>query len=274
MVTICPITNEKCPYNIALNNGTCEDQLTCPIVDTSFKKIKNRKKRSNKKNIKKLFLFISIFLFIAAIAYLLFFTDLLTFEKKLSIPSLTPPIASPKSSTGDVVLVNNQVPLNTKPSLSTKLEEIKTTENPPIEPKRIQIDSISIYAEIRQVSLNKYNLIETFPSKDIVSWFKDSYLPGEIGNCILSGNKYYNNFTAIFNNLDEIKIGDKIIFTLDNGIKITQEVYDIKIIEGNILPKSFLEADSGFPITTIISQTGDIIKETGNYENLIVILAH
>ena len=279
MATICPITDEKCPYNMTLNNDICEDELTCPIVDTSFRKIKHRKRSNNRKFKFKTLIYIITFLCACCLIYLSFFTNIFNpKESSVSPTNPTPTIASTsilettKTTEEPLVLVNNYITTNTTETIST-LEEIKITENAPLAPRRINIDSISIYAEIVNVPLNKYNLIETFSSKDIVSWYENSALPGETGNCILSGNKYFNNFTAVFNDLDQLVIGDLIIFTLDNGTKITQEIFDIILIEGSILPKSILALESESPLTTIISKTGSINKDTGDFERFIIILA-
>jgi len=279
MATICPITNEKCPYNKQLINGICEDQLTCPVVDTSFRKLKKKKKVVINKKVILISFYLFLILLLGVFTYIYFFTNIIIVPNNNIAVSVTPstPIPTPTSSdsndTGLVVYINNN--LNTNDTYKkVSLPDIPTTNKAATCVKRIRIDSLSIYAEIINVRLNKYNLIETYPSKNIVSWYEDSALPGKLGNCILLGNKYYNNFTAVFNNLDKINIDDEIVFTLDNGKKITQKVYDITYYKGDILPEIVLDLDTSFTVSTLISRAGQYNSETGDFDSFIVVKAH
>jgi len=272
MATICPITNERCPYKKQLINGICEDQLTCPIVDTSFRKMKKKKKWFHNKKFILISFYSLLIILLMSFTYIYFFTNIIISPTEVILPSATP-TKTPSSDTGLVVYINNKLDINDTYK-KVSLSEITPTNEAATCVKRIRIDSLSIYADTINVRLNKYNLIDTYPSKDIISWYENSALPGELGNCILLGNKYYNNFTAVFNNLDKIKIHDEIVFTLDNGKKITQQVYDITYYQGNILPEIVLDLDTSYTISTLISRAGQYNRETGDFDSFIVVKAH
>lgn len=53
---------------------------------------------------------------------------------------------------------------------------------------------------------------------------------GEVGNCIIAGHRNYS-FGEMFNRLDEVKVGDKIVITLVDGTVFTYQVYGITVID-------------------------------------------
>ncbi|MCK5811795.1 MAG: class F sortase [Clostridiales bacterium] len=273
MQTICPITNERCPYQKKLVNGVCEDQLTCPIIDVSFRKMKKKSRLLSEKTILISFYSLLIILLFAFI-YVFFFTNLITLPKVNESSSTTSPSPSPsETEEGFLVYIDKEIDEVT-PYENNSLPLVPLSNEKASKVVRIKIDSLSLFALVESVSLNQYNLIETYPDKSVVSWYEGSHLPSEKGNCILVGNKYYNSFAAVFNQLDNVAINDQIIFTLDNGTTIVQTIYDIVIYNSTILPESIFKLDGSYPITTIISKTGNINKETGEYDSFIVVLAH
>ncbi|MBN2853820.1 MAG: class F sortase [Clostridia bacterium] len=267
METICPLTGERCPYQKLLIDGVCENQLTCPVVDVSFNQLNNPRKKLSRKLIL-IFYYTMLGLLLGGFIYIFFFTDYLrnndSAEKGAGIS---------ESNDNDIVVLISNDTSQTPVESSAVLEEIPVTDQAATAISQIKIDSLSAYAEVISVGLNQYNLIETFPSRDIVSWYGESALPGENGNCILVGNKYYNNFTAVFHDLDKIKINDDIILILDNGTRITQKVYDIVYYKGNILPEKVLNLDISYSVTTLISRAGELDQITGDYDSFIVVLA-
>lgn len=277
MQTVCPITNERCPYQKKLVKGVCEDQLTCPIVDISFRQLKKKRKPLKKKTI--LIPFYSLLvLLLAAFIYVLFFTNLIispqVSESTSTAKPTSTPMASPvESEEGFVVYINEDIDVTTKYE-NNVLPDVPLTSAKANSVVRIKIESLSLFARVLNVSLNQYNLIETYPDRNIVSWYEGSYLPGEEGNCILVGNKYFDSFAATFHQLDQVSINDQIIFTLDNGTSVVQTIYDIIIYNSPILPEAVLKLDGSYPITTIVSKTGNLNTETGDYDSFIVVLAH
>ena len=77
---------------------------------------------------------------------------------------------------------------------------------------------------------------------------------------------------GLFYNLDSLRTGDVITFTLDNGNKIEQKVSEITIYRDGYLPVDVLELENTIARTVLISETGDIDSETGGYKDLIVVI--
>lgn len=76
-------------------------------------------------------------------------------------------------------------------------------------------------------------------------------MPGEIGNSVIAGHRGYSE-GRLFNRLDELKVGDKIIVTTKKG-KFTYEVYETKIVVPTDL--SVLNRNSRDKVLTLITCT-------------------
>lgn len=76
-------------------------------------------------------------------------------------------------------------------------------------------------------------------------------MPGEIGNSVIAGHRGYSE-GRLFNRLDELKVGDKIIVTTKKG-KFTYEVYETKIVKPTDL--SVLNRNSRDKVLTLITCT-------------------
>ncbi len=80
---------------------------------------------------------------------------------------------------------------------------------------------------------------------------KGTDMPGEIGNSVIAGHRGYS-FGRLFNRLDELKKGDKIIVKTKEG-EFTYEVYETKIVEPTDL--SVLNRNSKDRVLTLITCT-------------------
>lgn len=76
-------------------------------------------------------------------------------------------------------------------------------------------------------------------------------LPGEVGNSVLAGHRGYSS-GRLFNRLDELKIGDKIIVKTSKG-EFEYEVYENKIVKPTDL--SVLNRNNRDKVLTLITCT-------------------
>lgn len=79
----------------------------------------------------------------------------------------------------------------------------------------------------------------------------DTSLPGEVGNCVIAGHRGHS-YGRLFNRLDELKIGDKIIITTQAG-KFQYTVYEKKVVEPTDL--SVLKGNDKDKTLTLITCT-------------------
>ncbi|HSW47458.1 MAG TPA: class F sortase, partial [Candidatus Saccharimonadales bacterium] len=88
-------------------------------------------------------------------------------------------------------------------------------------PMRLIIPAISVNTNIQHVGITPEGEMDV-PSNSIdVGWFEPGALPGEKGSAVIAGHFDSENGEAgVFNNLDKLKVGDK-IYTKDNSGKST-----------------------------------------------------
>lgn len=265
MKVICPVTKKECPYLDKLETDVCPREHYCDQVRDSLSKI-TKKPPSLKKRI----ILASAFIAIAAVLLVYFFVfDNFLFNKgNAEGPDVSnpPPVNSDASGIEVKPTANPSfAPLPTP----SALPEIPVTGGPAETPSRIVVDGIE--AEILPVPLDEYGMIKVVHSPSKLSWYEESAIPGEDGNSIIFGYKYYMGMAGIFNSLDSLKPGDKVGFTLDNGVNVELTVYDVAVYENGRLDDDVLSLSITDSRTVLISETGDIDPESGQYEDLVAV---
>ncbi len=83
-------------------------------------------------------------------------------------------------------------------------------------PVRLRIPKINVDATIQYVGVNSKGEMNIPSNNSDVAWFNLGPRPGESGSAVISGHFDGNSGeTAVFTNLDKLKVGDK-FYILDN----------------------------------------------------------
>ncbi|MBN2558068.1 MAG: class F sortase [Clostridia bacterium] len=279
MAVKCPVTGKECPYLQKLETDVCPREHDCDAVKNSYSEI-IKKPPASKKTVALIIAAILILLASILAVYLFVFSNGFPFgwnsqgKNNPGNPSANQPETSTASPTqADGAAVETTSPPTSIPIPSkTALPPVPVTGEAALKPVRIESDDI--LAEIREVPLDQDGKIEVISSAEIVSWYEGSYLPGETGNCIIFGFRHFGGLAGALYPLDKLRTGDIIIFTLDNGLKVVQQVYDSIIYRDGFLPAEVFALDGDEPRTVIISETGNIDPTTGRYLDFIVVFAH
>ena len=278
MSVICPVTNKECPYLKKLDSDVCPREHTCDAVKESYSGM-IQKPPAPRKFLTILFSILLVAIIGVSIVY--FFVldgDLssLGMGKKSSEALPTPepvisavPTAEPTDSPTPSISAS-PTPLPVTTPLPSELPTIPITSKTAEKLVRIEIDGI--VAEVNNVPLDENQNIDVLPTALSISWYEGSYLPGTTGNCILFGYKHFDGMAGLFYNLDSLRTGDVITFTLDNGKIIEQKVSETTIYKDGYLPDEVLELENTIARTVLISETGDIDSATGGYKDLIVVI--
>ncbi|MFO7610948.1 MAG: class F sortase [Clostridia bacterium] len=279
MAVKCPVTNKDCPYLQKLETDVCPREHYCDAVKSSYSEILKKPPASRKATA--LILAAILILLLSALAvYLFVFSNGFPFGWNSqaentpgnSLPNITgSPTPVPTQVEGVVVETTSSPTAMPLPTQSA-LPPVPVTDEAAVKP--VRIESEDILAEVRNASLDEEGKISVISSAEIVSWYEGSHLPGESGNCILFGFKHYGGLAGAFFPLDKLRTGDTITFTLDNGLKVVQQVYDSIIYRNGFLPAEVLALERDEPRTVIISETGDINPDTGRYLDFIVVFTH
>ena len=278
MSVICPVTNKECPYLKKLDTDICPREHTCDAVKESYSGMIQKPPAPKKFLITLFSLLLVAIIGISIVYFFVLDGDLSSFgiSKKTAETDPTPgptlsavPTTEPTDSPAPSMSASH-TPLPVTTPVPTELPPIPITSQPAKKLVRIEINGVT--AEVKNVSLDENQKIDVLPTALSISWYEGSYLPGTTGNCILFGYKHFDGMAGIFYNLDSLRTGDVISFTLDNGTKIEQKVSDTTIYRDGYLPDDVLELENTTSRTVLISETGDIDPETGGYKDLIVVI--
>ena len=88
-------------------------------------------------------------------------------------------------------------------------------------PVRLKIPEINVDAVIESVGLTSGGIMDMIKRQDNVAWFKLGRRPGEIGSAVVAGHYgWENEKTSVFDNLHELREGDKVYVEDDKGATI------------------------------------------------------
>ncbi|MCL6454032.1 MAG: class F sortase [Alicyclobacillus sp.] len=116
------------------------------------------------------------------------------------------------------------------------------TANPPswpypngVSPARIVIPAIGVDARVQHVGMVDGR--PGVPSNWVdTAWYDQGTQPGGVGSAVIDGHVSSVNGPAVFYRLDELRPGDDVIVTGNNGAKLTFEVIQVAVYPRNNAP--------------------------------------
>lgn len=111
----------------------------------------------------------------------------------------------------------------------TTYEDLQADLEAPGLPLILKIPSIGVDSVVIDVGVDSNGAMEVPDGPTEVAWFEPGPRPGEVGSAVISGHYgWYNNISAEFDHLDEVKIGDHVTVEDDKGNVISFVVREIR----------------------------------------------
>ncbi|MDX1357304.1 MAG: class F sortase [Clostridia bacterium] len=281
MSVICPVTNKECPYLKKLDTDICPREHTCDAVRESYSGMIQKPPAPRKFLIILFSVLLALIIGISIVYFFVLKGDLTAIgigrksADKTHPPSPTVTVAPTPTTTPEPTptpsLSPTKTPLPVTTPLPSQLPPVPVTSEAATKPVRIEIGGQ--IAEVKEVPLDENQNISVLPTALAISWYEGSYMPGDNGNCILFGYKHFDGMAGLFYDLDKVKNGEIIKFTLDNGMVIEQTVTEINVYRDGFLPQEVLALENSTPRTVMISETGEIDPESGTFKDLIVVVS-
>lgn len=170
---------------------------------------------------------------------------------------------------------NDEIPLN---SLATENIETKETKNNviisnPAYPEYISIPKLEIDTKVQQVGISKKGNMAAPNNFTDVGWYKYGVIPGNSGSAIIAG--HVNNgiaLPAIFSRLEELKKGDAIYITREDGELLHFSVTKSDIYDFNSRLNEIFTNDNQ-KIIKLITCTGTWIQSYKTHDKRLVVTA-
>jgi sortase A len=142
-------------------------------------------------------------------------------------------------------------------------------------PERLSIPSIGIDAPVIQVGLDKNGDVGTPSGPSQVAWYKLGPRPGQTGSAVITGHfgPWLDGSHSVFDNLQNIKTGDKIYVKTGDGTTLTFQVTGQKTYHPDDKATEVFNSSSGVHLN-LITCHGDWLANQKTYTQRLVIFTN
>ncbi|TDD39063.1 class F sortase [Actinomadura sp. KC06] len=143
-------------------------------------------------------------------------------------------------------------------------------------PKTISIDKLGVSAPVSQLGLRPDGRIEEPPISrpNLTGWYKLGPTPGENGPSVILGHVDANKKQAVFYRLKELKEGDQIQVTRQDGTTATFAVTSKQDVDKNAFPHKKVFAETlDYSSLRLVTCGGAFDSSTGHYKNNLIVYA-
>lgn len=141
-------------------------------------------------------------------------------------------------------------------------------------PIRLRIPKIYVNAAIQYVGITPDGAMGTPKLPRDVAWYSLGPRPGEIGSAVFAGHvNWWNGATAVFANLNKLKLGDRIIIQDNKGKIIPFVVRGSKLYGSRDDASTIFNNDDGLAHIALITCDGVWDKKAKEYSKRLVVFA-
>lgn len=162
----------------------------------------------------------------------------------------------------------------TRISTPSNQEESKQ-ERPSIgSPVRVSIPKINVDAVLEYVGLTPGGEMEGPTIPDNAAWLNRVPLPGEVGTSVIAGHfGYKNDRPAAFDNLHELRKGDKLYVKDSKGAVIAFVVQELKTYKPEQVATEVFSSNDGKSHLNLITCKGAWNEALKSYDTRLVVFA-
>lgn len=195
------------------------------------------------------------------LGFILFVVLLFSFIPKITIQSISTLLAGDVAAQGSPVLLTEDV--------TAFSNQEQTSVGLPL---RLKISGINVDAAIIPVGLTSDGAMDAPKDPAEVAWFNLGSRPGENGTAVIAGHyDWKNNKPAVFDNLDKLRIGDKIFVEDESGVTVTFVVRETRIYDNDEIAPEVFGSNDGKAHLNLITCTGSWSKAKKTYSERLVV---
>lgn len=148
-------------------------------------------------------------------------------------------------------------------------------EAPPVMlPTRLQIPAINVDAAVQHVGINQAGNMATPSNFKDVAWYKYGSAPGMQGSAVIAGHLDNGlGLAAVFKRLDELRAGDEIIVTAEDGTARRFVITGSRAYPYDAVPTDVVFDPSGSARLNLITCAGEWMPELKTYDERLVVFA-
>lgn len=156
-----------------------------------------------------------------------------------------------------------------------KISFLKEPEKPIVGlPTQLKIPTIGVDALVEGVGVTINGEMDVPKGPTTTAWFNLGPRPGEEGSAAISGHfGWKNGIAAVFDNLHNLKAGDKIYVENDMGTSTVFVVREVHLYDQNADATNVFSSNDGKVHLNLITCEGVWNKEQKSYSNRLVVFA-
>ncbi len=140
-------------------------------------------------------------------------------------------------------------------------------------PVALRIPIIDVATRLTRLGLQKDGTVEVPSNPDVAGWFRRGPSPGAPGSSVILGHVDSTAGPAVFYRLREMKQGDQMAVTLDDGTTVWFEVRSIRTYANNDFPAQRVYGRQGASELNLVTCGGDYDSTVGGYQSNLVVNA-
>lgn len=140
-----------------------------------------------------------------------------------------------------------------------------------IDPSVISIPTIDVRAEIEDVGILENGQMGVPDDGDTVGWFHRGPKPGGSGNAVMAGHVDDRSGPAIFYELDQLDLGDRIYIEDENGNELEFEVTRMEVYPYDDAPMDLIFGATATQRLNLITCTGEFDTNAGTHRERLVV---
>jgi sortase A len=139
-------------------------------------------------------------------------------------------------------------------------------------PVQLTIPSINVDAKIIYVALAPDGSVDTPKGPSEVAWYQLGPRPGEQGSSVITGHygPWRSGAGSVFDNLSDLKKGDKVYVKDDKGETLTFEVRESRLYQPDQDAKAVFNVNDGKHLN-LITCSGDWLADQKTYTQRLVV---
>lgn len=139
-------------------------------------------------------------------------------------------------------------------------------------PVRLKIPKMNVDTSIDYVSVTPDGAMDVPDGPDNVAWFQLGPRPGDMGSAVIAGHYgWKNNIPAVFDNLNQLRKGDKVYVTDENGTIMTFVVRELQLFKEHDDASAVFISNDGMSHLNFITCEGVWNKIVKSYPKRLVV---
>jgi hypothetical protein len=144
----------------------------------------------------------------------------------------------------------------------------------PSQPSELAIPSLELQTGLVDLVLGPDGELAAPDDTSTAGWWSQGTLPGETGPAVIVGHVDSHTGPAVFFRLGELRAGDPVTVTRDDGKVVTFVVDQVQQYAKSELPTATVYGPTSGAELRLITCGGRFDKRTRSYESNVVVFAH